>query len=99
MTEAAHMVAPRSERQPDAIARASPLAMTVPTSMRVRPPLAAAIALISVFAIFHGYAHGRELPRRADALTYCVGFVTALGSLTGLDPEAVLRVSWVSCHS
>jgi urease accessory protein len=51
-----------------------------------RPPLIFAAALVSVFAIFHGYAHGAELPRLADALPYCIGFVMATGllHLTGI---------------
>lgn len=38
-----------------------------------------ALALISVFAIFHGYAHGQELPGAADPAAYAVGFVVATG--------------------
>jgi urease accessory protein len=44
-----------------------------------RPRLRAAVALVGVFAIFHGYAHGAELPRRAEAVAYCAGFVLATG--------------------
>lgn len=47
----------------------------------LRPPLAAAVALVGVFAVFHGYAHGVELPRLTDALPYCIGFVVATGLL------------------
>jgi urease accessory protein len=32
-----------------------------------------------VFALFHGYAHGVELPNAADPVTYAVGFVMATG--------------------
>src|SRR5262249_62244377 len=32
-------------------------------------------------AVFHGYAHGTELPAGADALGYCLGFVIATGLL------------------
>ena len=47
----------------------------------LRPPLPAAAALVSAFAVFHGYAHGVELPRMTDALPYCIGFVMATGLL------------------
>ena len=52
----------------------------------LRPPLPGAAALVSVFAVFHGYAHGVELPRLTDALPYCSGFVVATGllHLTGI---------------
>jgi len=38
-----------------------------------------ALGLIAVFAIFHGYAHGVELPRSADPASYAAGFVIATG--------------------
>jgi urease accessory protein len=47
----------------------------------VRPPLWIAAILVGAFAIFHGYAHGAELPGSANALAYAVGFVVATGSL------------------
>jgi len=46
-----------------------------------RPPLAVAAVLVGVFAIFHGYAHGTELPPGADVVAYSVGFVVATGLL------------------
>ena len=39
----------------------------------------AALALIAVFAVFHGYAHGVELPAAADPAAYSAGFVMATG--------------------
>ena len=47
----------------------------------VRPPLWMAAVLVAAFAIFHGHAHGTELPRHADALAYSAGFVIATGLL------------------
>src|SRR5262249_29626443 len=47
----------------------------------VRAPLAVAIAVVSAFAIFHGHAHGAELPRGADAIAFSTGFVVATGLL------------------
>lgn len=44
-----------------------------------RPNEFVALALIAVFAVFHGYAHGAELPRAADPANYAVGFVIATG--------------------
>lgn len=46
-----------------------------------RPPLWVAAILVGVFAIFHGHAHGSELPEAANAITYAVGFVIATGLL------------------
>lgn len=47
----------------------------------VRPPLWIAGLLVGIFAIFHGHAHGTELPEAASPLTYAIGFVIATGLL------------------
>jgi urease accessory protein len=44
-----------------------------------RPPEWLALVVIGVFAIFHGYAHGAELPNAADPADYALGFVVATG--------------------
>ncbi len=49
-----------------------------------RPPLWVAAIVVGVFAIFHGHAHGSEVPASANAISYSVGFVAATGSLHGL---------------
>ena len=51
-----------------------------------RPPLWIAGLLVSFFAVFHGYAHGAELPNQAGAVAYSAGFVLATGliHLTGI---------------
>jgi urease accessory protein len=46
-----------------------------------RPPIWIAALIVGVFAIFHGYAHGAELPNAANAMTYAIGFVIATGTL------------------
>ncbi|MCB1464352.1 MAG: HupE/UreJ family protein [Nitratireductor sp.] len=46
-----------------------------------RPPLWIAALLVGAFAIFHGHAHGAELPHAANPLAYSVGFVIATGLL------------------
>ena len=50
----------------------------------VRPKLALAIAIVGIFAIFHGHAHGTELPEGQSGLLYSMGFVIATGCLHGL---------------
>jgi urease accessory protein len=47
----------------------------------VRPPIWVAAVIVGAFAIFHGHAHGTELPNAASPLTYSVGFVLATGLL------------------
>ena len=47
----------------------------------VRPKLAVAVAMVGIFAIFHGHAHGTELPAGQSGLLYSIGFVIATGCL------------------
>ena len=51
-----------------------------------RPPLWMAMTIVGVFAIFHGHAHGLELPEAVNPTFYAVGFVVATGllHLTGI---------------
>lgn len=44
-------------------------------------PVAAAMALVGFFAIFHGHAHGAEMPTDASGLAYAVGFMLATALL------------------
>ncbi|MBV9076786.1 MAG: HupE/UreJ family protein [Methylobacteriaceae bacterium] len=44
-------------------------------------PVAAAMALVGFFAIFHGHAHGAEMPETASGLAYGSGFVLATALL------------------
>jgi urease accessory protein len=55
-------------------------------ALGARPPLVVAAVLVGAFAIFHGHAHGAELPAGTDAVAYSVGFVVATGllHLTGI---------------
>jgi urease accessory protein len=46
-----------------------------------RPSLWIAALLVAFFAIFHGHAHGTELPPGANGILYSVGFVVATGLL------------------
>ena len=44
-------------------------------------PTVAAMGLAGVFAVFHGVAHGAEMPATGGALDYAIGFVTATALL------------------
>ena len=46
-----------------------------------RPPIWVAAVVVGAFAIFHGHAHGTELPGASSALSYSIGFVIATGLL------------------
>jgi urease accessory protein len=56
---------------------ASVLILGLLVATAVKLPAAAGMALVALFAAFHGYAHGAEMPRAATALNYGLGFITA----------------------
>jgi len=83
---------------------ASVLVLGVLIAAAARLPLAAGVLLVAAFAVFHGHAHGAEMPRTASGLAYGAGFVAAtallhafgvgLGlSLKKLDKPRVLRLA------
>lgn len=47
----------------------------------VRAPVLLACVVVAMFALFHGYAHGVELPSAADPVGYSAGFVLCTGLL------------------
>src|ERR1700682_2530837 len=64
----------------------SAIVLGLMVALAAQPPLPIAAVLVGVFAIFHGYAHGGELPPGVDAVAYSIGFVVATGllHLTGI---------------
>jgi urease accessory protein len=72
----------------------SGIALGAAVAVRLRPPLWIAAVLVGVFAIFHGYAHGRELPNAVDPLAYGAGFVIATGMLHLCGIVIGLLVQW-----
>jgi urease accessory protein len=59
----------------------SAIILGVMVALSVRVPLAVALALVAAFAVFHGHAHGAELPAGSDAIAFSAGFVVATGLL------------------
>lgn len=57
----------------------SVIALGTAIALGLRAPLAVAGVLIAVFAIFHGFAHGSEMPANASAVAFAAGFVIATG--------------------
>jgi urease accessory protein len=60
----------------------------------LKPPLWVAALLVSFFAIFHGHAHGTELPPGQNGLLYSMGFVCATGLLHGVGISIGLVHRW-----
>jgi urease accessory protein len=55
-------------------------------ALNIKAPVAAAMAVVGLFAVFHGHAHGAEMPENAAGITYAVGFMmaTAILHMAGL---------------
>jgi urease accessory protein len=50
-------------------------------ALNVKAPTAVAMGIVALFAIFHGHAHGAEMPEDAGGLAYAVGFMIATAIL------------------
>ena len=59
----------------------SAIVLGLVVALAVRPPLWIAAVIVGIFAIFHGHAHGTELPGAANPFAYALGFVVATGLL------------------
>ncbi len=75
---------------------ASAILLGAAVMFELRPPLAVAAALVATFAIFHGHAHGTELPPGQSAMLYSMGFVVATGCLhaMGIGLGEARRWTW-----
>lgn len=71
----------------------SAIGLGVMVAGEARPPLFIAALLVGGFAIFHGHAHGTELPPGESGMLYSIGFVVATGllHLTGVGIGLIQR--------
>jgi len=73
---------------------ASAVVLGILVATAAKPSLWIAAVIVGVFAIFHGYAHGAELPAAADALAYAGGFVVGTGMLHAIGIAFGLVSEW-----
>lgn len=59
-----------------------------------KPTLLVSALLVGCFAVFHGHAHGTELPSGQSGLLYSMGFVIGTGCLHGLGITIGLIYRW-----
>lgn len=62
----------------------SVLVLGLLVTFSARLPLAAGATLVGIFALFHGHAHGAELPLAASPVEYALGFILATAALHGI---------------
>jgi urease accessory protein len=72
----------------------SAIVLGLMVALAARPPLWLAAVVVGVFAVFHGHAHGTELPDAADPIAFAVGFVVATGLLHLAGIAIGLLVRW-----
>jgi urease accessory protein len=74
----------------------SALALGIAVFGEARPKLWISAAIVGVFAIAHGHAHGTELPQGASGVLYSIGFVMATGLLHALGIGIGLVHRWMA---
>jgi urease accessory protein len=65
-------------------------------ALSARPPLWIAAVIVGIFALFHGYAHGKELPHAAQPLAFGMAFVLATGMLHAFGISLGTLHQWAS---
>lgn len=63
-------------------------------SAEARLKIQLAMIIVAFFAIFHGHAHGTELPTGQSGLLYSIGFVAATGCLHGVGIAIGMIYRW-----
>ena len=74
----------------------SALLLGLVVAREYHPGLAVAGTLVAFFAVFHGHAHGAELPEGQSGLLYSIGFVVATGTLHATGIGLGLMHKWTS---
>ena len=86
---------------------ASVVALGLLVALAVDLPVGTGAAIIGLFALFHGHAHGTEVPETASGIEYMAGFALAtallhaagIGAvvLLGVRFRAVVRIAGAAC--
>ncbi|MDX8466746.1 HupE/UreJ family protein [Mesorhizobium sp. VK23B] len=86
---------------------ASVVALGLLVALAVDLPVSAGVAIIGLFALFHGHAHGTEVPENVGGFDYMAGFAVATVLLhavgiaaalgLGLRFRALARVAGAAC--
>jgi len=83
---------------------ASVIVLGAIVALGVKAPVAMAMGIVGLFALFHGHAHGTEMPLDASGLSYAAGFMLAtavlhtggitLGCLIGRISDSYGRIAY-----
>jgi urease accessory protein len=72
---------------------ASVIALGLMLALGATIPVGLAMGMVGFFAIFHGHAHGAEMPASASGLSYAIGFMLATAALHGIGMGAGLAIA------
>lgn len=72
----------------------SAIVLGLAVALALRPPFWVASVIVGAFAIFHGHAHGAEIPTAAGPVAYAIGVVTATVLLHWLGIGLGLLTRW-----
>ena len=60
---------------------ASVILLGLAIALQAKLPLGLATGLVGLFGLYHGYAHGAEMPADASGVAYALGFLAATAAL------------------
>jgi urease accessory protein len=75
---------------------ASVLVLGLAIAARVPLPAVGTALLVGFFALFHGHAHGAEMPANASGLAFGMGFVMATAALHAAGIGLAIGLDWVA---
>ncbi len=73
---------------------ASAIVLGLAVALAMQPPFWIAATIVGAFAIFHGHAHGAEIPAATNPLAYAIGFLTATVVLHWIGIALGLLTHW-----
>ena len=63
-------------------------------AFQIEPPTLVAMGVVGLFALFHGYAHGSEMPDGLAGLSFAAGLLGAMALLLGAGVGLGLLLQW-----
>jgi urease accessory protein len=75
---------------------ASVIVLGAVVALGVKTPVAVAVGMVAAFAVFHGHAHGTEMPLDASGALYAAGFMLATALLHMAGITAGMAVGWIA---
>jgi urease accessory protein len=76
---------------------ASVIVFGIMVTLGTKAPLALAMGIVGLFAVFHGHAHGTEMPITASGAAYGAGFVLATALLHAAGVALGYLIGRISC--